>query len=101
MIRRAFCYIFRLKLRERLPRLPRMYATEYDRGAVSRAEEQLMRLSAARDPASASILARRQRMSVDELARSLPIPRPRRRARILPALRRLAGTTAYDPVKRF
>jgi hypothetical protein len=101
VFRRLVRYFFWLKYRERLPRVPRFYATEYDPRQVDRHDADLMRLAAARDPGSARVLEKRRRMSAQQLARLLDVPRPRRSPRLLPLLRHISGTTAYDPLKRF
>lgn len=95
-------YFTHLSISQRLPPLPRMYSAEYDVEQLSEDETKLMKMSAIRSPQGVEILKRRRGAgSARELAATLPTHhKPRRGGRLMPLIRRLMGTTAYDPMKR-
>lgn len=95
-------YFIYIKLADRLPRMPRQWANDYDPGDVSADEADLMRVTAIRSPHGVKILKRRYRLDkVDDLKRAVPIRfRPRRGNRLLPLLRRIFGLAAHDPMRR-
>jgi len=96
-------YFRHIKLADRLPPLPRGYSTEFDLRSVSDDETTLMRMSALRSPHSIERLKRRYGVSsAQELIDRLPKRHAARRGeRLWPLLRRVFGTTRYDPMKRY
>jgi hypothetical protein len=96
-------YFTHISLADRLPRVPRGYSTDFDLKAVSDDEAALMRMSALRSPHSIERLKRRYAVqSARELVAMLPKKhKPYRGARLMPLIRRVFGTTAYDPMKRY
>jgi hypothetical protein len=100
---RLLRYFRHIKMVDRLPRVPRGYSTDFDLRAVSEDEAALMRMSALRSPHSVERLKRRYGVSsADELIAILPKRhKPRRGERLMPLLRRVFGTTRYDPMKRY
>lgn len=95
-------YFRHITLANRLPPVPRGYSTDFELRAVSEDEATLMRMSALRSPHSVERLKRRYGVeSAQELIAQLPKRhKARRGARFWPLLRRIAGTTPYDPMKR-
>lgn len=96
-------YFRHIKLADRLPPLPRGYSSDFDLRAVSEDEATLMRMSALRSPHSIERLKRRYgAASSAELIAQLPKRhRARRGERLAPLVRRVFGTTRFDPMKRF
>jgi hypothetical protein len=95
-------YFTHITLRDRLPRVPRGYSTDFDLRGISEDEAALMRMSALRSPHSIQRLQRRHGVSsARELVAKLPKKhKPYKGARLWPLIRRVFGTTAYDPMKR-
>lgn len=101
-MRKLIRYFFRLKLSDRLPRIPRMYSTDYNPRLVDHDTANLMRMTAIRSPQGAEILKKRHKTNASrDLVHLLPLQKPRRRRRLMPLLRRIEGTTPYDPLKRW
>lgn len=100
-MKRLLRYLLRVKLSDRLPTIPRHFATDYEPGEVDRVAERLMQLSAIRAPGAISRLERRYRRPADDLARSLPLPRWRRRNTLKALLGRSLRLMNYDPFKRY
>lgn len=100
---KLFHYFRYIKLADRLPPLPRGYSTEFDLRSVTEDEATLMRMSALRSPHSIERLKRRYRVaSAAALVERLPKRHKARRGeRFAPLMRRVFGTTRYDPMKRF
>jgi hypothetical protein len=96
-------YFTHISLADRLPRVPRGYSTDFDLKAVSDDEAALMRMSALRSPHSIERLKRRYGVNTtQELIDRLPKRhKPHKGARLMPLIRRVFGTTAYDPMKRY
>ncbi len=96
-------YLFHTKAVDKLPRVPRQFSTEFRPAEVDGDTATLMRHSYARSPQGAKLLKRKHRLqSARELVNYLPSQRRRRRtitARVMSAIRRAVGTTAYDPMK--
>ena len=95
-------YFTHISLSDRLPRVPRGYSTDFDLKGVSEDEAALMRMSALRSPHSIERLKRRYGVnSTRELVELLPKKhKPRKGERLWPLIRRVFGTTRYDPMKR-
>lgn len=95
-------YFRHIPLRDRLPRVPRGYSTDFDLRGITDDEAALMRMSALRSPHSIERLKRKHGVSsARELVAKLPKKhKPRRGERLMPLIRRVFGTTAYDPMKR-
>lgn len=95
-------YFIHIKLADRLPRLPRQWANDYDPHDVSNDDADLMRVTAIRSPHGVKILKRRYRLeSSQDLKRAVPVRfRPNRGNRLLPLLRRIFGLSAHDPMRR-
>lgn len=91
--------LFYQKRKDRLPRVPRSFTTEYDR-RVSRDVERVFHRSAARSPEGVTRLMRRKRVkNIQELLPMLPMERKRKspRERFVMWLMRLNGELPYDP----
>ena len=88
---------------QKLPLMPRSFSTDYRPGDVDADTAALMVASHTRCPQGAQLLKRRQGLgTARELIAHLPSRRRRRRrigAKLMAALRRLAGTTPYDPMR--
>ena len=100
---KLFRYFRHIKLADRLPPLPRGYSTDFDLRSVTEDEATLMRMSALRSPHSIERLKRRYgAASAAALVAQLPKRhKPRRGERLWPLIRRVFGTTRYDPMKRY
>jgi hypothetical protein len=99
-VRKFFRVLFYLKRRERLPLIPRHYASEFDH-RVNHDIERVFERTAARDPLAVDVLLRRHNSSnVDQLLLNLSIRRRRSRPakRFSEWVNRLQGTTPYEPV---
>lgn len=96
-------YFRHIKMVDRLPPLPRGYSTDFDLRSVTEDQATLMRMSALRSPHSIERLKRRYHVaSTDELIAMLPKRHKARRGeRFMPLMRRIFGTTKYDPMKRY
>lgn len=92
-------FIMRIKLRERIPKLPRgMLASPYD--AINEDERRVMARMGIRSPSGLRLAMKRYKAaSVDELVSNLKHYQPRRRplARLAQMIGRLIGTHNYDP----
>ena len=93
-------YFLKVSTSQKLPRLPRMYATDYDAADLEVSEARLMTLTAIRSPQGVRILERRTGLTSDDLAASLPVKRKWKRRGLMPVVRRLLGLNAYDPMRR-
>lgn len=95
-------YFTHIKLADRLPRVPRGYSTEFNMKGLSEDEAALLKMSALRSPHSIERLKRRYGVTTArELVALLPKRhKARKGARLMPLIRRVFGTTAYDPMKR-
>lgn len=95
-------YFTHIKLADRLPPIPRMYASDYDTRALSDEELKLMKMSAIRSPQGIHILKRRkQAATAGALIDMLPTThKPRRGARLMPLMRRIFGVSSYDPMRK-
>lgn len=94
-------YLFTLRTGEKLPLLPRLYASEFDPGKVDRDTATLMKLTQTRCPLGVEYLKRRYRVSsAYELIYVLPSRRRRAHPgkRFMAILRRMFGTTSYNPM---
>ena len=95
-------YFTHISIADRLPRVPRGYSTDFDLKGVSQDEAALMKMSALRSPHSIERLKRRHGVATTrELVAMLPKRhKPHKGARLWPLIRRVFGTTPYDPMKR-
>lgn len=94
-------YFRHIPLADKLPQLPRGYASEFDPRELTHEEATLLSMVAVRSPDQVELLKRRLGMSEHELIDALPKRhKPRRREKLWPLLRRVFGTTRYDPMKR-
>lgn len=100
-MRKLLRYLIRVKLSDRLPRIPYQWATDYDPSEVDRTAERLMELTAIRAPGAIKRLERRYRRSADELVASLPLPRWQRRNTLKGLIGRTLRLMNYDPFKRY
>lgn len=96
-------YFRHIKLSDRLPPLPRGYSTDFDPRSAADEEVTLMRMSALRSPHSVERLKRRYgAANAQELIDQLPKRHKARRGqRFMPLVRRIFGTTAYNPMRRY
>ncbi len=93
-------YLRHVKTVDKLPRLPRMYSTDYETSELEEEEAQLMKITAVRSPQGARILERKFKADAKSLASSLPIvPFRRKRDRVLPLIRKILGVLPYDPLQ--
>jgi hypothetical protein len=95
-------YFRHIPLANRLPPVPRGYSSEFDMKAVSQDESALMKMSALRSPHSIERLKRRYGVkSAADLVNLLPKRHKARKGeRLWPLIRRVFGTTRYDPMRR-
>lgn len=97
--------LFYLTLKERLPRVPRIYANKIDPAEIDDDIARVMIYSQARDRRGVEILKSKYKVeTVDELLALLPPNNLRNRAewrmRLRRWLARLMGYTLYEPVVR-
>lgn len=86
----------------RLPRMPRMYSTEYDPKLLDHDTVTLMQQTHVRSPQGVEVLKRKHgAASARELVQSLPPARYQRhiRARFMGLIRRTLGLTSFDPMR--
>lgn len=103
MIGKLYRLLFGLKTREKLPRLPRHLANEFDHRLVDQAEAQILARTAARDRRGIErLMARHGVETAEELAALIPYQKPKAdwRKRLDGWLQRLAGETPYETVVR-
>jgi hypothetical protein len=95
-------YFTHIPLANRLPKVPRGYSTDFDLKRVSEDEAALMKMSALRSPHSIERLKRRYGVaSARDLVELLPKRhKPHKGERLWPLIRRVFGTTSYDPMRR-
>jgi hypothetical protein len=95
-------YFTHIPLANRLPKVPRGYSTDFDLKRVSEDEAALMNMSALRSPHSIERLKKRYGVaSARDLVELLPKRHKARKGeRLWPLVRRVFGTTRYDPMRR-
>lgn len=91
--------LWRIKLRDRIPKLPRgMLATEYSE--ISEDERRIMARMGIRSPSGVKLAMKRAKVkSIEELVAQLKHHTPRRRAgeKLFKMFGRLFGSRGYDP----
>jgi hypothetical protein len=95
-------YFRHIKTSDTLPPVPHSYSSEFELKQLPEDVETLMKMSALRSPHNVERLKRRYGVETTaELVDQLPKRhKPRRGERFMPLLRRILGTTAYDPMRR-
>lgn len=100
IIRKFHKVLFGVKTKQRLPRIPRMYANEYDRPDVSFDEARVFARVGARSPEGVQMVLKKFRLkSIDELVALLPHRRykPNAHARLRRWLQHVFGLYDYEP----
>jgi hypothetical protein len=101
LIRKFHKMLFKVKTKQRLPRIPRMYANKYQRPAVSFDEARVFARVGARSPEGVRLVMKKFRLkSVNELIARLPhrAYRPNSRSRFRRWLQHVLGLYDYEPV---
>lgn len=100
IVRKFHKVLFKVKTRQRLPRIPRMYANKYQRPGVSFDEARVFARVGARSPEGVQMVMKKLRVkTVNELIARLPhrTYRPNWRVRLRRWLQHALGLYDYEP----
>lgn len=101
--RKFYKMLFRVKTRQKLPRIPRMYANEFDRKDITLDDARVFARVGARSPEGVKMVMRALRLkTVDQLVALLPHRhyKPKVGERFRRWIQHVLGLTDYEPVVR-